>query len=381
MPEILGKDIRTLRFTREAVNEDGTIDISFSSETDQVERWFGIEVLSHAPGAMDMSRAAEGLPFLMDHCSQLIGRVNNIHIGADRKGRGTVRFSSSPEAQQIRQDMIDGIRPDISVGYMRLEQVTQAGEGNASDVVTVTRWMPFEISTVCVPADASVGVGRALPENATPAASAAISEEVRMDPNTPPVAATPAAPTINVEEVRSQAAKSAGERASQILALADQFQIPAEKRNAWIVGGTAVDAVRAEILEGIRSKATPTPAPTQTIDPEAREMKEYSILRAMRCIANGESGPELEISKTLARSIGKDTDGFYMPTNVGARSGLDSTTATKGNELKFVTPGSFLDLLRNRAMVLKMGATFLPGLQGNLGYVDLQHDMHAALQV
>lgn len=368
MPEILGKDLRTVHFTREAVNEDGTIDISFSSETDQVERWFGIEVLSHEPGAMDMSRAADGLPFLMEHCSQLIGRVINIHIGDDRKGRGTVRFSSNPEAQQIRQDMIDGIRPDISVGYWRLEQVTQTGEGNASDVVTVTRWMPFEISTVCVPADTSVGVGRSA-QSETPAAPAAISEEARMSVPESTVAATPAAITVNVEEIRSEAAKQSGERAAQILALADRFQVPADKRNAWISGGASVDAVREQILSGLET-AKPATAPSHDIDPESREMKEYSLLRALRSLTDGENSPELEISKTIAKRMGRGTDGFFMPTNLpmGQRAGLDSTTTNKGTELKFTAPGSFIDMLRNKALLLKMGATFLPGLTSNVAF-------------
>ena len=368
MPEILGKDLRTVHFTREAVNEDGTIDISFSSETDQVERWFGIEVLSHEPGAMDMSRAADGLPFLMEHCSQLIGRVINIHIGDDRKGRGTVRFSSNPEAQQIRQDMIDGIRPDISVGYWRLEQVTQAGEGNASDVVTVTRWMPFEISTVCVPSDTSVGVGRSA-QSETPAAPAAISEEARMSVPESTVAATPAAITVNVEEIRSEAAKQSGERAAQILALADRFQVPADKRNAWISGGASVDAVREQILSGLET-AKPATAPSHDIDPESREMKEYSLLRALRSLTDGENSPELEISKTIAKRMGRGTDGFFMPTNLpmGQRAGLDSTTTNKGAELKFTAPGSFIDMLRNKALLLKMGATFLPGLTSNVAF-------------
>ena len=166
MPET--RDMKASRqrmFRAEAgpANEDGSIPISFSSETDQVERWFGVEILSHAPGAMDMSRAKDGLPFLADHGRCLLGRMKNVRVEGG-KGRGDVYFSSSAEAQQYRQDMLDGIRPDVSVGYDPQEETCERGVGNAPDRYTVTRWTPYEASSVMVPADTSVGVGRAKEE-------------------------------------------------------------------------------------------------------------------------------------------------------------------------------------------------------------------------
>lgn len=155
---------RTFRADPGPQNEDGSIPISFSSETDQVERWFGIEILSHAPGAMDLSRAKDGLPFLADHGRCLLGRMKNVRCEGG-KGRGDVDFSSSPEAQQYRQDMLDGIRPDVSVGYDPQEHSVERGVAHAPDRVTVTRWTPYEASSVMVPADTSVGVGRAKEED------------------------------------------------------------------------------------------------------------------------------------------------------------------------------------------------------------------------
>jgi hypothetical protein len=50
------------------------------------------------------------------------------------------------------------------------------------------------------------------------------------------------------------------------------------------------------------------------------------------------------------------------------RAGLDTKTSTKGIELVFTEAGSFIELLRNRAMVAQLGATLLPGLQGNVAF-------------
>src|SRR5262249_50709581 len=61
-------------------------------------------------------------------------------------------------------------------------------------------------------------------------------------------------------------------------------------------------------------------------------------------------------------------DPFFVPTMFGTRAGLDSKTSTTGTELKFVEPGSFIDLLRNKARVLQLGATILPGLNAPITF-------------
>lgn len=410
MPEILNsKDTRTFKLTREAVREDGAIDVSFSSETDQVERWFGIEILSHLPGAMDMTRAGQGLPFLMNHdCEELAGRAENIRI-EDRKGRATIRFSSSPEAQQLRQDMIDGIRPDISFGYLRLEETTVKGSGNAPDVVTVTRWMPFEISSVAIPADISVGVGRSLtpsardgedcanadctdPDCANPTCEGACTAErkcercaearstkpgaARSNPTTPATPAGTAKKGAHMSTEENAAAQRAAEdskriervEAMQLGDIAERNGVGQEARQILASDKTLGEA-RSLILDLIAKKgAQPQPAPM--VDPGAREMQDYSLVRALNAIMNRESCPELEISQELGRKMNRGTDGFFFPTNLGAakRAGLDSSTATKGAELKFTEAGGWIDVLRNRCLVLQMGAEFLPGLQGKVGF-------------
>ena len=89
------------------------------------------------------------------------------------------------EAQRVRQDMLDGIRPYISVGYRVLEYVLEK-TGKDGDTYRATKWMPAEVSTVAVPADASVGVGRSDDGDAQPVIvrrSADLAEETNQQEN------------------------------------------------------------------------------------------------------------------------------------------------------------------------------------------------------
>lgn len=58
---------RTLTFARDTVNEsERTVELSFSSEA-PYERYFGSEILSHDPEAIDLSRLEEVGVLLFSH--------------------------------------------------------------------------------------------------------------------------------------------------------------------------------------------------------------------------------------------------------------------------------------------------------------------------
>ena len=65
------------------------------------------------------------------------------------------------DGEEIMQDVIDGIRRNVSVGYMvhamQLESSDETG-----DTYRITDWEPIEISLASVPADTTVGIGRSL---------------------------------------------------------------------------------------------------------------------------------------------------------------------------------------------------------------------------
>jgi len=133
-----------------------TVELSFSSEA-PVMRYGWKEILSHADGAMVLDRLNNGGPLLLHHDNEdQIGVVEKAWI-EDGKGRAIVRFSKSKRGEEAFQDVLDGIRRNVSVGY-RIEKYEEDEENRT---ITVTRWEPFEISLVPIPADASVGVNRA----------------------------------------------------------------------------------------------------------------------------------------------------------------------------------------------------------------------------
>jgi HK97 family phage major capsid protein len=167
----VNKMYRSAQFDQATIDQEArTVELSFSSE-EPYERYFGWEILGHSANECRLDRLNNGGAFCMDHNSRdQVGVVEKAWIGQDRKGRALVRFGKSVRASEIFQDVIDGIRQNVSVGYdvfnMLLEKSeTIDGGKNTIDTYRVTDWEPLEISLVAVPADTSVGVGRDKVEN------------------------------------------------------------------------------------------------------------------------------------------------------------------------------------------------------------------------
>ena len=107
--------------TRGIDAETRTVDLAFSSES-PVERWFGEEILDHAPSSVRLGRLTNGAPVLADHdIRDQIGVVESAVIDSDRVGRAKIRFGQSDRATEIFNDVKDGIRTKISVGYRILK--------------------------------------------------------------------------------------------------------------------------------------------------------------------------------------------------------------------------------------------------------------------
>lgn len=146
-----------------------TVELSFSSEA-EVLRPFGIEILSHSRGACDLSRLNSGGAVLVDHDrARQVGVVEKAWIGADFIGRARVRFSRSAAGEEVLQDIIDGVRRHVSVGY-NIVDFRRTGQRDGEDVILVTKWAPHEISIVSVPADTDVGIGRSAEKSTAPIA-------------------------------------------------------------------------------------------------------------------------------------------------------------------------------------------------------------------
>ncbi|HBV0361739.1 TPA: phage major capsid protein [Escherichia coli] len=153
----------------EGHNDQYEFEIAFSS-TQPYQRQFWDEqnqemvvldeILVHTPEAVDLSRLNNNAPLLFNHnFDNHIGVVCNARIDADNVGRALVRFSKHGTlANDIRNKVIEGTMEKISVGYDIKEYHIDYTKGQ----LIVTKWAPFEISFVTVPADDSVGLNRSL---------------------------------------------------------------------------------------------------------------------------------------------------------------------------------------------------------------------------
>ena len=151
---------RFFQLERAAVNEqERTARLCFVTET-PVERWFGNEILDCSPASVQLARLQATGPLLYNHDMDcLIGKVEKVWIGDDRKGYADVRFSTADDVNAIWQKVQDGTLDNVSVGYMIDQMVLEKAEGD-SETYRATSWTPYEISMVSVPADIGCGIGR-----------------------------------------------------------------------------------------------------------------------------------------------------------------------------------------------------------------------------
>lgn len=354
---------RHFELDRSAINEEArTVDLSFSSE-EPVERWFGMEVLSHSPEAIDMSRLESGAPLLMDHnTSDQIGIVESATV-TDGKGRAIVRFSKSTRGQEIFDDVKDGIRQNISVGY-RIHEMTLDDSRGKDDVETyrATNWQPYEISVVSTPADINVGIGRSAEgDNLTTIKN--FKDEIKMSEDK----------TIDVEEIRSEARDMERTRVAGISAIADQHPQLKEIARQFIESGKPLDVFRQIALEKITAATPKAPeARVDDVDLSEKEVRQYSLLRALQAHSTGDwanAGLEREVSLDIEKRIGSSNGGFFIPANMQWNSRAQTAgTATAGGNLVGTDHygDSFIDALRANLVVDAAGATFMSNLQGNV---------------
>jgi HK97 family phage major capsid protein len=134
--------------------ESRTVPASLSSEL-PVKRFDGDEVLSHKPGAVDLSRAPLPLLRAHDNAALPVGVVEDLKLEGGRL-KGTIRLSSNQDG--IWKDICDGILRSLSIGYQIIEKRKTKGGFIA------TKWMPYECSLVAAPADNTVGINRSITE-------------------------------------------------------------------------------------------------------------------------------------------------------------------------------------------------------------------------
>ncbi|EJJ4258233.1 phage major capsid protein [Salmonella enterica] len=150
--------------------DDRIVELAFSSEapysriyTDQNGDPVELkEILVHDKDAVDLDVLNDKASLLFNHeFDNHIGVVvpGSARIDEDGVGRALVKFSQVGQLANETYDKVkEGTMSKVSVGYTVLEGHADFSKG----VYFVTKWQPYEISIVSVPADSSVGVGRSL---------------------------------------------------------------------------------------------------------------------------------------------------------------------------------------------------------------------------
>jgi len=341
--------------------EKRVVRVGVSSE-EPVERSFGMEVLGHSADDINMEFINSGrAPLLLDHdMTKQIGVIEKFELDeAAKRSLAVVRFGKSALAQEVFEDVKDGIRMNISVGY-RIDKLERMS--NKDEVYYKAKWTPMEVSSVSVPADQSrlVGVGRS--ENKT---NINFKENIMSENK-----------DINLDEVRTQTideAKAEFKRNSkEIIDLAARHN-KRDLADKAISDGISVEEFRGVLLENI-SNNTPLETPSE-IGMTKKEVRQFSLVKAIRAMANPsdrkaqeDAAFEFECSAEAARQYGKDAQGIMLPAEVlrtwkqrDINSSDDSTLIAEDYR-----GGDFIDVLRNSSSVMQAGATMLRGLQGNV---------------
>jgi len=402
---------------------DESITFSFSSEA-PVERWFGREILLHEPGAMDLGRLNDGGPYLWNHNRDVVlGVAEKAWLGGDRRLYATVKWSPNTsergtEEWKRRQDIEAGIVRNVSFAY----EINDIEERN--DGFYVTGWNVLEVSSVSVPADQTVGLGRAMDEPAEPT-EMKVNVTVEMgksDPEPEPESEAtpepeqsrdaaeddeavgevhslsneqpaersettdelPMTTEINVEELQLDARRAERERVAAIRGMCDQFSLP-ELAEKLINDDSSVDAARAVVMDqlGMRKvefQGRVHDAGAAELGLSKREKKRYSFLRVAQYLADPNprtadaAGFELEVARAAQAKHSRSASGVLIPWEV---LGSNRAAETPGQVVGAFSDGGalvgtdrldgqFIDLFRNRSAFLNSGLTILSGLEGNV---------------
>lgn len=360
--------------------EKRTLEFSFSSET-PYERWYGNEIISHDEGAADYTRLNDGAPLLFNHDpDQHIGTIEKGWT-ADKRGMVRVRFGNSPLAQEKFRDVADKILRKVSFGYLIDDIVLskKGAEGEPSDY-TVTKYTPYEVSFVTIPADNTVGLGRELENDQEFKELLARANRSFEEQNKPAAPAatkgvTMSEPTIDVKAEQAKAVQAERERNTAITALGEKFGLQDMAREL-IASGKSLDEAREAVLAKIATRQTAVTGKEGDIGLTDKEVQSFSFMRAINALANPNDRRaqeaakfEREVSEAATKKRGKDAQGFFVPYEIlRAQRDLVKGTPSAGgyNVATNLLSGSFIEMLRKKSILDRAGATVLNGLVGDI---------------
>lgn len=335
--------------------EKRTVRIAISSEM-PVARSFGNEILEHTPEAVDLSFLASGrAPLLLDHDPEKqIGVIESVDLDSSaRRLRATVRFGRGALAREAFDDVLDGIRANISVGYSISKMQKDSRDG---ETYIAKSWKPMEASLVAIPADDSAGVGRSSEQPKKPEIVTYVEDSKMSE--------------VDIAAVEAQARQSASKNAAQILELGAKHNRSDLAQKA-ISEGRSIEEFRGELLDVIGSTRA---LEEKEIGLNKQERQQFSLVRAINAMANPTdrraqeaAAFEFECSHAAAQAQGKTARGIMIPVDVLRNWKRDLNTTDDSNVLSEDFRGSeFIDVLRNSSSVMNAGARMLSGLSGDV---------------
>jgi len=341
--------------------DDRRMSISVSSEA-PVDRSFGIEILDHNDRSIDLSFLNSGnAPLLLDHDPERqIGVIESVNLDSSaRRLRATVRFSKGQLGSEVYDDVRDGIRKNVSIGYQigRMERDERAEGGNT---YRVRSWKPFEASIVSIPADDSVGTNR--------------NAEIEQTVNPIPAKAERKETKMSDQDIQ---AVEANVRAEYAKTVTDILELGAAKNKRDLADQAIKNGLSVEQFRGMLAVAT-ADQPLTTADEigmEAKEVRRFSLINAIRAMANPTdinaqraAQFEFEASAEAQRKLGRETRGLMIPGDVLRQWSQRDINTTDDAALiaEDLRTGDFIDVLRNASSVMAAGARMLSGLQGDV---------------
>lgn len=394
-------EAKAFRLLPKKDGEPTRLSFSLSSE-EPVQRFFGTEVLAHTADAIRLERFLGGAgPLLWNHnWDDPIGMIDGARLEAGRLHVDAHLFETK-RAREVAAMLNGGLR-NVSVGYE-----IHAAEQGERDLYRATDWEPIEASIVTVPADPSVGIGRAEDQKpkpvrvtrAHPSASAATKRPIMADDNT---AAADKAAESNTHQTRNEpkpapraelgddysgpnAIELEKNRKAAIQKLSRANHIDSRVEEHWIKTGARLEQVSDELVKILEERSTHADLPAM-IGMEKKEVRRYSLLRALRAAQNKDwtkAGLELEAHRAIMNRDGinpRSDASFYVPLDVQMRNkrdltdtdfmaiGAGGTPPSTGAKIVPDTylAGSFIEMLRNQSVVMSLGATRLSNLTGNI---------------
>lgn len=382
---------------RDDKKQETTYRVSLSSEAPIQDWWQGApNILVHDKDSIEFD-AERGIPFFENHdardLDRMTGRIVNLRIERKRLV-GELRFSeANPRAAMVREMIDEGTLTDMSIRAepIKRERIEEDGKTVA---VRWTKWRALEASAVGIGADQSVGIGRSsLDDKSANAEGARMNDDI--------TAAAGADKSVERAEGRIEAGKQQSEGAfaerveKERIEMCRKFgranSVSEDQVQEWVARGYDANQVADSIL-AIQKMRGETQRSVTALDLSEREKKQYSLSRAIMAASTGqwkEAGFELECDEAIRSKLNKPSEAgrFFVPEDIQRRQAqvsLEQINIARAmgvpflqRELSVGNPASagylvgtrvvgFDEVLRNTSVVMRLGASTLPGLRENV---------------